>query len=136
MLNGIFKGTTILNKALDASWARNEAISDNIANVDTPGYKRKQVEFEKYISDAIDNNGVTGTVTNENHIPIGKQDINNLNYKVTTDQSNTTMRLDGNNVDIDAEMGLMAKNGILYNALIQKITGEFNKLRMAIKEGR
>jgi len=52
MLGRILAGTDVLEKSLDAALLRNEAISQNIANVDTPGYKRKTVAFEEYLNDA------------------------------------------------------------------------------------
>ena len=134
MLEDVFKNTYLLKRSLDASWLRNKVISNNIANVDTPGYKGQKVQFEEFLSQAIDNKAVQGVITNEKHIPIGAGSIGRLNAKVVTDNS-TSMRLDGNNVDIESEMAQMAKNNIMYNALIQKISGEFSKLRTAINGG-
>jgi flagellar basal-body rod protein FlgB len=114
MSNDIFKGTKLLQRALDASWIRNKVISNNIANAETPGYKRQKVQFEQFLSDAQNDNPT---------------------IKIEQDNSGA-MRQDGNNVDIENEMAQMAKNNLMYNALIQKITGEFNKLRSAISEGR
>lgn len=135
MGDDMFKGTSILEKALDASWLRNKAISNNIANVDTPGYKRQKVEFEQYLSDAIDNKSIEGTITNEKHIPLGKGSVSQGGIRVIEDKT-SSMRLDGNNVDVESEMADLAKNNLMYNALIQKISGEFKKLRTAINEGR
>ena len=135
MIRDMFKKTYLLQHSLDASWLRNKVISNNIANVDTPDFKRQKVQFEEFLSQSIDNKAVRGTMTNEKHIPVGAGSIGRLSAKVVTDNS-ASMRLDGNNVDIESEMAQMAKNNIMYNALIQKISGEFSKLKTAINEGR
>ena len=134
MINDMFKDTYLLQKALDASWLNNKAITNNVANADTPGYKRQKVEFQNLLSDAIDNNAVKGVGTNKNFIPVGASKIDSINYKLTQDNS-TSMREDGNNVDIESEMSQLAKNSIMYNALIQQISGKFSKLRAAITGG-
>jgi len=134
MIEDMFNNTYVLQKALDASWTRNKVISNNIANADTPGYKKQKVEFESYLAQAVDNKAVKGTVTNEKHIPVGAG-MSRIKIDIKEDNS-TTMRLDGNNDDIDSEMADLAKNNIMYNALIEKITGELRNLRTAINEGR
>jgi len=135
MIEDMFNNTYVLQKALDASWTRNKVISDNIANVDTPGYKKQKVQFESYLAQAVDNNAVKGMVTNERHIPVGAGSLNRLKIDIKEDNT-TSMRLDGNNVDIDSEMADLAKNNIMYNALIEKISGTYRNLRTAINEGR
>jgi len=136
MLGKLFNGSRILEKSLDASWVRNEAISQNIANVDTPGYKRKTVSFEEYLNEAMDDSGFRGRRTDRRHIPIGGGNIDDIGIRITEDNKALSYRLDGNNVDIDNEMASMAKNTIQYNTLIQRINGQFRKLRSAINEGR
>lgn len=135
MLDRITGQSKLLEKAINATWLRNEAISQNIANVDTPGYKKKTVKFEEYLRNASDSSFV-GRRTNPRHIPIGAANIDTIEPKVMEDHSNTSMRLDGNNVDIENEMAAMAKNTIQYNALITRLNGEFSKIRSAINEGR
>jgi len=135
MIEDMFNNTYVLQKALDASWTKNKVISNNIANVDTPGYKRQKVEFESYLAQAVDNKALKGTTTNEKHIPVGVGSINRIKIDVKEDNS-TTMRLDGNNIDIDSEMSDLAKNNIMYNVLTEKISGAFRNLRTAINEGR
>lgn len=136
MINDMFKNTYFLQRSLDAAWMRNKAIANNIANVDTPGYKRQKVEFEQFLSEAIDNRSVRGYTTNGKHIPVGAGSIVDRSGIRIMEDNTTSMRLDGNNVDIESEMASLAKNNIMYDALIQKISGEFKKLRTAINEGR
>ena len=136
MLENLFNNTKVTAKALDASWLRNDAIAQNIANVDTPGYKRKTVKFEEYLSSALDANNLKGNMTDARHIPIGSDNVDDINITVSEDNANLSTRLDGNNVDIENEMALMAKNTIQYNTLIQRLNSQFKTLRSAIKEGR
>lgn len=129
------KTTKVLEKALDASWLRNEVISQNIANVDTPGYKRKTVAFEEHLSQAMDTH-LKGRRTDSRHLPIGKRNISEIAVNVKQDNKSLSMRLDGNNVDIDNEMASMAKNTIKYNVLIQSINEGFRRIKSVISEGR
>lgn len=122
MLDKILGGKKIIHKALDAAWTRNEAIAQNIANVDTPGYKRKTVSFEEELRQAMEKKDFK------------KSDADKIDIRVTEDNKSLSMRLDGNNVDIDSEMAQLAKNTIKYNALIQ-LAG-YSKIKMVIKEGK
>jgi len=80
MLGRILAGTDVLEKSLDAALLRNEAISQNIANVDTPGYKRKTVAFEEYLNDARAK--IKGIRTRPEHIPVGARDVMDIDIKV------------------------------------------------------
>jgi len=137
MFETMFNNVSLLKKGLDASWLKNEVISNNVANVDTPGFKSSSVQFEAMFKEALDNNGsnFVGTKTQEKHLDIGSKDINKLNA-TATQNNNTTMRLDGNNVDIDSEMTELAKNTIYYNMLSIKVSKELGRLRLAITEGK
>ncbi|HEX2947145.1 MAG TPA: flagellar basal body rod protein FlgB [Clostridia bacterium] len=123
-------------KSLDAAWVRNEVIAQNIANVDTPGYKRKSVAFEQYLNEAIDKGGFKGNTTDSRHIQIGAGSADNVSVRVTSDYSNLSTRLDGNNVDIEKEMADSAKNDIRYNTLVQSVSDSYKRLMSAITEGR
>lgn len=135
MINKIFDTTKYLEKGLDASWKRNEVITNNIANVDTVGYKRSEVEFESLFKEALESGSFSAKKTRQGHMEIGSGNIDSLSANIVVDGS-TSMRLDGNNVDIDYESAELAKNTIYYNTLIRKLTSEFTRLRMAIKEGK
>ncbi|PKM49892.1 MAG: flagellar basal body rod protein FlgB [Firmicutes bacterium HGW-Firmicutes-7] len=113
--------TNVLAKALDASWLKSEAISNNIANVDTPGYKRSDVVFESYLQQALDSKG-----------RIKQGSLSRVSPKVIKDNTNLSYRIDGNNVDIDTEMAYMAQNQIKYNTLISQVNYNFNRLKMVL----
>lgn len=131
----IFKNVNSLAKGLNASWTRNSVIMNNIANVDTPNFKSSSVEFEDMYKKSLQNeeDGFELKQTRPTHMDIGDTDIEDV-HAVVTENSDTTLRMDGNNVDIDKEMTDLAKNVIYYNALTRKISGEFNQLSMAIRE--
>jgi flagellar basal-body rod protein FlgB len=133
----IFKGVDSLQKGLGASWTRNSVISNNIANVDTPEFKSSSVEFESLYQQSLEDqaDGFQLKKTQSDHMDIGDADAGNV-QPVVVQNSDTTNRMDGNNVDIDQQMSDMAKNVIYYNALTRKISGEFEQLNYAIKEGR
>lgn len=115
-----------LEKSLDAAWLRNEVISENIANGDTPGYKRKEVQFEKFLNSELKHSRISN----------GKSKLSGGGeIKVVSDNQNYSYRLDGNNVDIEREMALMAENTIKYNTLIQRMSSQINKIRSIIKGG-
>ncbi|NLP15667.1 MAG: flagellar basal body rod protein FlgB [Clostridiales bacterium] len=121
-----FNYINVLKKAADASWKRNEILSNNIANVDTPGYKRKDVQFESYLMGAL-----TGDGSLDKRVANLRMDT--LNARVYTDNANLSYRLDGNNVDIDTETANLAENQIRYYALMDSMTQEFNRLKMVLQ---
>lgn len=118
----------VLGKAADASWLRNECIADNLANDDTPGYKRKDVDFEDALKKAMGSSRYKST---DDKVSSLKND--DLTPKVYTDASAYSYREDGNNVDEDTENVYLAKNQIRYNGLIQSMDQEFKNLKMVTK---
>jgi flagellar basal-body rod protein FlgB len=132
MIRNLFTQYKLTERSLDASWLRNEVIAQNLANVDTPGYKRKTVKFEGYLSGKTDKY-ITARKTRNGHTDFSK--IEN-GISVETEYSELSTRLDGNNVDIEYEMAEMAKNSIRYNTLIQSLNNRLRRLRSAINEGR
>ncbi|AOT68287.1 flagellar basal body rod protein FlgB [Geosporobacter ferrireducens] len=135
MLDKSFGKIRALEKTMDGLWLRNEAISNNIANVNTPGYKRDTVEFETLLKESLSGYGIKGKTSHEKHMAIGVQDVENIEPTIKKDE-NTKYRKDGNNVNIDVEMANLAKNNIAYNMVTQRINGKMNKLKLAIKDGR
>ena len=119
MSSGIFGYVNVLKSAADASWLREEVLSNNIANVDTPNYKRQDVEFKTYLNSAIEQSGKPkATLT---------QKINN------TDNSALSYRIDGNNVDLSTENVELAAEQINYNALIDSMNNEFSRFKAVLK---
>lgn len=123
-----FDYINVLNRAADATWQRNEAISNNIANVDTPGYKRQDVAFESVLQQALGNNryqSMDDKVANVN--------LSRLRGRAYVDYANYSYRLDGNNVDIENENVMLAENQLKYQGLISSINQEFTNLQTVMK---
>ena len=127
-----FNYVNVLNKAADASWKRNEVIANNIANVDTPGYKRKDIAFEGYLRNEIMKGGITGGDLNKR---VANVNLDRLGTKVYTDQSELSYRLDGNNVDINTENANLAENQIRYYTLLNSMTQEFSRIKSVLSKG-
>lgn len=124
--SGAYNYINVLEKAADASWTRNSLISNNIANVDTPGYKRKDIHFEDYLMNAVND----GDSLDDN---VANVDLDTLTATTYTDYGTVSYRLDGNNVDIDTENAELAKNQIKYYTMLDSITQEFSRLKSVIK---
>jgi len=137
LLGKIYDNTLVQEKALDAAWLRNEVLSHNIANVDTPKYNRKDVDFEKYLRNALNSDLHDVIVHRKHNFRFGKKpDVGSVRSVITEDYNSAAMRIDGNNIDVDEEMAQMAKNTIRYNTMIQNVNGKFNAVKHAISEGR
>jgi len=136
VIQNLYGKSNIMEKALDASLARNDTISQNLANIDTPNYKRKDVAFEQYLNDSLNKTNLEGNLTDKRHIAINSKDIDKIQPTATDGNSDVSMRIDGNNVDVDSEMAYLAKNTIKYNTLIQLINSNFSKIKNVIREGK
>lgn len=119
-----FSYVNLMDKALDASWLRETAISDNIANVDTPGYKRKDVKFQDILLDELDSTRYKDL----------DQAVKSLNYKddsldgeVYLDYPAYNYRLDQNNVDIGQENTEYAGEQLRYLAMATSVSSEFSR---------
>lgn len=123
-----------LENAIHAASMRQRVLANNIANVDTPYYKRSDVAFEELLTQAIGGQGtrvLAGKTTNARHIPI------NASYpspspQMVTDES-TAINNNRNNVDVEKEMALLAENQLRYNLLSQQVNHEAKMMRIGIK---
>ncbi|MCJ7508350.1 MAG: flagellar basal body rod protein FlgB [candidate division Zixibacteria bacterium] len=118
-----------LKKALDLSSFKQKLISSNIANVSTPGYKPKDIEFTKELSSCLDKTKTTGTRTNPAHIPLG-QNKDKSPEVVASESANPN---NVNSVDIDKEMGNLAENELIYKFGTRFMSRNFQVLKMSIK---
>ena len=127
----VYNYINVLDKAADASWLRNEAISNNIANVDTPNYKRQDVSFEAELQHAL---GASKFRSLDDKVAdLNGERLSHIEPRTYIDHAGFSYRLDGNNVDIDTENVELASNQIKYNALVQSIDQEFKNLKAVIK---
>ncbi|THF81344.1 flagellar basal body rod protein FlgB [Cohnella fermenti] len=124
-----------LEGAIKAASLRQQVIANNVANVDTPNFKRSDVVFEELLEQAMNSQGIgsfAGTRTDERHLVIGSSQSAIPSSKVVTDES-TIFNNSKNNVDIDKEMSLIAENQLRYNLFVQQISHEVTMMRTAIK---
>ena len=122
-----FSYINVLNKAADASWTRETLIANNIANAQTPGFKRQDLNFESMLKKEISNYKYMNLDQKVNAM-----DLTKLHADVYTDHAGFSYRLDGNNVDIDTENAYLAENQIRYNALVEQIGQEFNRYKTVL----
>lgn len=122
-----FSYINVLDKAADASWIRSTCINNNIANVDTPGYKRQDIDFASVLKMEL---GRSKYIALDDKIK--KLHYNHLNASVYTDSENFSYREDRNNVDIDTESVERASETIKYQALTDSISQEFSRLKLAM----
>lgn len=122
---------TRLSGGLDAAALRQRVHADNLANVNTPGFKRSFVQFKGVLENAA--SGKDLAVTADGHIRRSSGDFPGA--RVVTD-TGTAMRPDGNNVDVDREMAELAMNQLYYHALSQQLGDRLGMLRYVINEGR
>jgi len=114
----------LLTKALDTASMRQRVISNNLANINTPGFKRSYVTFEEELRKTLETNN-----------RVNLNSIQKIEPQINKDNS-TSMRLDGNNVDMDQEMVDLAMNSINYNTAVQQLNKKLGMLRYVISEGR
>lgn len=124
----------LMEKTLDASTFRQKVIANNIANVDTPYFKRADVVFEELLENELSKNTIRGRLTDSRHIPIGLPAATKA-PQIVQDEA-TFMNNNMNNVDIDYEMSLMAKNQLRYNVLVQQVNHDLKMYRTALNGGR
>lgn len=123
-----FSYINILEKAADASWTRESLIANNLANVDTPGYKRQDIDFQTALKNELSNYKYTSLDKKVDAVQLTE-----LNPMVYTDNGSYSYRLDGNNVDVDTEQVELASEQIKYQALTTSITSEFQRLQTVLK---
>lgn len=109
----------MLKKMLDIGSQRHRIIANNIANVNTPGFKRNDLDFMAQLRASLSDSGDT-------------ESLKMLEGKVVS-PDDTPIRRDGNNVDLNMELSNMAKNSIMYNMYAEMLKGRYNKLRDALQ---
>ena len=127
----IFSNSAInlLQQKMDVIWLKQKITLDNIANVETPGYKSRYVNFEAVYEEAC--KSPNHKYTKEQLMKMSPS----VRATVKVDNS-TSMKLDGNNVDIDKEQLELARAQLEYEYLQNKINSDFSRLRCVISEGR
>lgn len=126
--SSVYDYINVLGKAEDAAWKRNEAIANNIANQDTPGYKRIDVDFESALRTALRDSRYESMDSKVHNVRASE-----LEADIYTDHAGYSYRLDGNNVDPATEQVELAKNQIRYQGLVDAANAEFARLTTVTK---
>ena len=134
-VNAMFDTTVnLLGKTLDLRARRQNLISANLANVETPGYTPTDLSFEAELKSALNKGGKAGSTTNPRHIPLkGGSAALELVVGQSVELPGKGTGPDGNGVELESEMGRMAENQIMYNASVQLLTKKFEMMKQAIR---
>jgi len=117
---GLFDVTQIaLERALSGAAQRQQLLANNLANAETPGFKRSDLDFHAQLADALAN---------------GDGNLSNLSFSPQTD-STTSMQADGNNVDVDTEMSNLSENALDYESLVSVANARLKMLQTVIGGG-
>lgn len=123
-----------LEKGLDAGALRQRVVANNIANINTPDFKKSAVAFESILQKALGHSAVTMNTTHPRHFGASPS-LAALQPAVITNET-TSMRTDGNNVDMDEEMTNLAANSIQYQAIGRAFTEHLSLLSRVVTGGR
>ncbi len=115
MFDKIYINNKVLGTALNGMIVKNDVIQNNIANVDTPDYKKRVVDFETSLKEELINFTTNGSI-----------DFTNIKPRVNI--TSDGHRLDGNNVDLNVEMVELNKNAVRYDTLVQSVTSNYNRI--------
>jgi len=136
-VNGLFDNTTkLLIKVMSLRSAKADIIAGNLANIDTPGYKARKVDFEQQLQKVVGilpENGLPLTRTDKRHLPLNG-DLTDVRA-VVSERQNDLAGFDGNTVDLDQEMAALAENKINYLATVEMLRKKLAMLKNAIVEG-
>ena len=128
------RSLAVLEKGLGAQVLRRKVIANNIANVDVPHFKRSEVVFETQLKRAVEHersvkaDPLPMRMTDSRHIPTRRhEDWREVQPGIHTDYL-TTMRNDGNNVDMEAEVAKLTRSQLHYSLMADRIGGTFRLL--------
>ncbi len=124
MITGIDKSVSLLEKMLDVSATKHKVIANNIANINTPGYKKMEVSFAEQLEKVIKDTSAN------------KFDVFQPKIVVSKEAANGAVRNDGNNVDMDKEVSALMKNTLSYNVYTQLLAKKMELVKSAIENSR
>lgn len=127
---------SLLQKSLDFRTKRNSLLASNVANLETPGYKARDLVFENALGKAVKAQ-LPGplTVTNSKHMDGRRAVPLDLVKPKLIQTASPDAALDGNTVNLETEMAKLAENQVAYQAYTQMISLKFQALKNAIREG-
>ena len=130
MNSGAFGYVDVLKTAADASWLREEVLTNNIANVDTPNYKKQGVELTTKLKSAPEQAGTPASTLTQK---VNEANLSGITTRTYTENTTLSYRMDGNNVDLSTENAELAAEQINYNALIDSMNNEFTRMKAVLK---
>jgi len=120
---------SMLTKSVDNTAYRHKLLVNNVANVNTPSYKRRDVaDFQKALREAEGKTSFRASTQNPRHIQFGSLSFEELRPR-SIKLEQTSYRNDKSSVDVDLEMAEMSKNGLRYQAYTQKLNGYFRSYK-------
>lgn len=119
-----------LERALDASALRQNLLSQNLANVNTPYYKRLDIDFKTVFAAEVDKNELQLYRTHPKHISNSTPVEGAIHV---TRETKTIERYDQNNIDPEYEMAQVVENSLYFQAVSQELAGKFSTLKMVIR---
>lgn len=142
-IDSLFSTTIeVLSKSVDLRTRNQNLIASNLANVETPGYTAKTLQFEKELQQAVKNTPRIGgasakAVSHPAHIPIkgGGASIRQVRGTVVETPTSSPGR-DGNSVELENEMSKMMQNQVMFNASAQLLSKKFEGIKSALREGK
>ncbi|MEK6728813.1 MAG: flagellar basal body rod protein FlgB [Planctomycetota bacterium] len=125
MITGMDASSNLLEKMMNVSATKHKVIANNIANINTPGYKRMEVSFEDQLSRAIQDATVARLTTLQPKIVVSKDK-----------EGSGSIRNDGNNVNIDSEITSLVRNTLSYNIYTQLLGKKMDMVKSAIDNSK
>lgn len=134
MLDKLYGGTIgVLHAGLDGLGQRQRALAENVANADTPHYKRFEVSYEAQLRAAVEGGqGAPLAITQPGHLGLGPRGLADFRPAIRRVED-STLRNDGNNVDIDVEMTRLAQTSLTYNAVAELMKRKMGGLKEVIR---
>lgn len=134
--NNFGKTLDMLHRSMDVSLLRRSVIADNIANADTPNFKRSEVAFEAELKKAINSEktqGLKAKMTDKRHIPFDRSiDYRTVKPKRLLDYLSDSKN-NGNNVDLEQEMMGALNNQLKYQIMVQAAANQFSQINMVLR---
>jgi len=134
--NSFGKNLDILKRTMDVSTLRQDVIANNIANADTPNFKRSVVNFEAQLKRALDSEKtgrMSAAMTNKRDIPFNKTlDYTKVRPRRVLDYLSQTDN-NGNNVNTEQESTLLLQNQLRYELLARSVANQFSRLNIVLR---
>ena len=141
LLDSLFGNVNVIAKAMNGLGARQRVIGENVANVDTPKYKRMEVAYEEQLRAALkageQPEDLEMRATSGRHFSVGPMADGLDGVHATLNQvTDETFRVDGNNVDVDSEMAKLAETNLRYNTMATLARNKFDGIKSILREIR